>query len=164
MVDPLVVTALLDDRSQARFDALRQEHFPPSRNHVAAHLTLFHALPGEQVVAVEQALRDSVVSSYDGVVAGVRSLGRGVAYDVHCPELVSLHAGLRRRFAGWLTAQDTQGLRPHVTVANKVPPTVARSLLESLSSSFAPWPVTVRGLGLWWYRGGPWELVAEVVP
>lgn len=164
MADPLVVTALLDRESQARFDALRATHFPVARNHLQAHLTLFHALPGEHAGAVEQALRTAFVASYAGVVSRVRSLGRGVAYDVDCPELVALHAGLRRGFAGWVTAQDAHGLRPHVTVQNKVTPEVARRTLEELASSFAPWPLQVTGLGLWWYRGGPWELLTELRP
>src|SRR6476469_7699644 len=45
---PLIVTLLLDDAAQQRFDALRTAHFPAERNHLAAHVTLFHALPGEQ--------------------------------------------------------------------------------------------------------------------
>jgi hypothetical protein len=43
-----VVTLLLDDGAQRRFDRLREAYFPPERNHVAAHVTLFHALPGGQ--------------------------------------------------------------------------------------------------------------------
>lgn len=162
MADPLVVTALLDPRTQARFDALRADHFPPERNHLPAHLTLFHALPGEQAAAVEEVLREAFVPPYAGSVSRVRSLGRGVAYDVECPALVALHARLRRELAGWLTPQDAQGLRPHVTVQNKVAPEVAKQTLAVLTASFAPWPVEVTGLALWWYRGGPWELRTEV--
>ena len=46
-MDPLVVTLLLDEVAQERFDALRRAHFPADRNHLQAHVTLFHALPGE---------------------------------------------------------------------------------------------------------------------
>ena len=44
---PLVVTLALDDDAQARLDALRRTHFPSDRNVVPAHVSLFHALPGE---------------------------------------------------------------------------------------------------------------------
>jgi hypothetical protein len=47
---PLIVTALLDEAAQERFDRLRREHFPPERNHLAAHLTLFHRLPDDPEV------------------------------------------------------------------------------------------------------------------
>ena len=43
---PLVLTLVLDAQSFAFFDGLRRRHFPPERNVIAAHLTLFHALPG----------------------------------------------------------------------------------------------------------------------
>ena len=47
---PLIVTALLDEAAQQRFDRLRRSHFPPERNHLDAHLTLFHRLPDAPAV------------------------------------------------------------------------------------------------------------------
>ncbi len=44
---PLVVTAELDAHAHALFEGLRKQHFPPERAQVGAHLTLFHALPGD---------------------------------------------------------------------------------------------------------------------
>jgi hypothetical protein len=55
VVPPLIVTLLLDDAAQARFDRLRAAHFPSARNHLAAHVTLFHALPGELLTEVRDA-------------------------------------------------------------------------------------------------------------
>jgi hypothetical protein len=153
---PLVVTALLDEETQERFDALRRAHFPPERNHLAAHLTLFHALPldpSDDLAELAPACAARVV--------GVRSLGRGVAFDLEAPELVAVHRELRRRWAGRLTRQDEQGLRPHVTVQNKVAPAVARELCTELSAGFSAWTAHVTGLGLWRYLGGPWEAVAS---
>ena len=46
---PLVLTAALDDETFDWLDGLRRRHFPPERNHLAAHLTLFHALPVDQL-------------------------------------------------------------------------------------------------------------------
>jgi hypothetical protein len=34
---PLVVTLLVEDAAQERFDRLRAEHIPAGRNHLAAH-------------------------------------------------------------------------------------------------------------------------------
>ncbi len=54
---PLIVTVALDEGAFAWFEDLRQTHFPPGRNQVPAHLTLFHALPGEQEAFIAEALK-----------------------------------------------------------------------------------------------------------
>ncbi|WP_228763515.1 2'-5' RNA ligase family protein [Brevundimonas sp. SPF441] len=53
---PLIVTAALDARAFAYFEALRRRHFPPHLNQIPAHLTLFHALPGDQEPLIRQKL------------------------------------------------------------------------------------------------------------
>jgi 2'-5' RNA ligase len=158
---PLIVTAVLDPLSQQRFDDLRRRHFPPERNHLAAHVTLFHALPGEQEDAVRADLADVVAGAYDVEVTGVRFLGRGVAYELGSPDLQRVRGELARRWAAWLTPQDRQGFRPHVTVQNKVAPDVARRLHGDLAASFTPSVVRAEGLALWRYLGGPWEPAAR---
>ncbi|MBN1094721.1 2'-5' RNA ligase family protein [Blastococcus sp. TML/C7B] len=162
MREPLVVTLLLEDAAQQRFDRLRAQHFPPERNHLAAHVTLFHALPGEQLDAVRQDLAAAADRPpFDVAVTGVRFLGRGVAYALTAPELTALRAGLAAAWRPWLTPQDRQEHAAHVTVQNKVAPEVARALHQRLLVEFAPHDVGARGLGLWRYLGGPWEPVAE---
>ena len=158
---PLIVTLALADADQARFDALRQAHFPPERNHLSAHVTLFHALPGGQLGPVRQDLAEAAcVPAYELQVTRVRSLGRGVAYDLRARELDEHHRELARRWQLWLTPQDRRPLAAHVTVQNKVHPGAARSLLAELSPGFRPYAVRARGLALWRYLGGPWEPVA----
>ncbi|NJM07417.1 2'-5' RNA ligase family protein [Candidatus Gracilibacteria bacterium] len=51
--EPLILTVLLDEDTFRRFDGLRRTHFPPQRNLIPAHITLFHALPAieEQAAA-----------------------------------------------------------------------------------------------------------------
>jgi 2'-5' RNA ligase len=159
---PLVVTLLLAGEAQARFDRLRAEHFPADRNHLSAHVTLFHALPGEQRPAVDAALAAAAARPpFDVAVTGVQLLGRGVAYRLAAPELTALHAGLAAEFDPWLTRQDRQRLSAHVTVQNKVEPARARELRDRLEAGFVPHAVPARGLGLWRYLGGPWEPLAE---
>ena len=159
---PLIVTLLLDDEAQRRFDRLRTAHFPPERRHVGAHVTLFHALPGELLTEVRDALRTAADRPpFPVAVTGVRFLGRGVALDVAAPELARLRSEVAAEFAGDLTPQDRQWKHPHVTVQNKVDPDVARALHAQLSAGFTPWTATARGLGLWHYRGGPWEPDSE---
>ena len=159
---PLIVTLLLDEAAQERFDRLRAAHFPSARNHLAAHVTLFHALPGELLAEVRDALRTAADRPpFRVAVTGVRFLGRGVALDLAAAELTELRASVAAVFADRLTPQDRQWSRPHVTVQNKVEPAVARALHADLSAAFVAEEVTARGLGLWHYRGGPWDPDAE---
>ena len=162
---PLVLTLLLDPTSQDFFDARRRAHFPPERNHLAAHLTLFHALPGAEAAAIEASLAVmcATQSPLDLSVRGVQFLGRGVAYSLESAELRTLHRRLQQPWQPWLTPQDRQPLRPHVTVQNKVDPTVARALFARLEAEFVPFPALGMGLQLWTYRGGPWEARASWV-
>ena len=94
-------------------------------------------------------------------VAGLRSLGRGVAFTLENNELRALHRRLQAGFAPHLTPQDQQKLQPHVTIQNKVAPAVARQLLVELQAGFAPFEATGTGLHLWAYRGGPWASLAK---
>jgi 2'-5' RNA ligase len=159
---PLVVTLLLDDAAQARFDRMRAQHFPPERNHLAAHVTLFHALPGVHLGAVRADLAAAADRpAFDVAVTGVRFLGRGVAYVLSSPEVAVVRTGLAAAWQPWLTPQDRQQHAPHVTVQNKVAPEVARALHERLRAEFVPGTVRARGLGLWRYLGGPWEPAGE---
>ncbi len=149
----------MDDASQGKFDRLREAHFPPERNYLRAHLTLFHKLPAEHEPEISEDLRE-VCGGHEPftlTATGVRFLGRGVAYELLSPELLSIRKDLAVRWEPWLGAQDRQGFRPHVTVQNKVSPKEARELHESLQASFSPFEVRGEGLSLWRYLGGPWE-------
>lgn len=44
-----ILTAELDAESFAWLDGLRRKHFPPERNLLSAHLTMFHRLSPEHV-------------------------------------------------------------------------------------------------------------------
>ena len=158
---PLIVTAALDEGAFAWFDDLRQAHFPPHRNKVPAHVTLFHNLPGAHEREVARTLREACASrrpiSVDA--RGPWSLGRGVAYRLASPDLESLRQDLAQAFSPWLTPQDRAAYRPHITVQNKVEPAEARELLEDLQLQFEPFSVVAEGLLLWRYLGGPWALI-----
>jgi pyruvate/oxaloacetate carboxyltransferase len=81
---PLILTLALDATSQAYFNDLRQQYFPPKVNYLAAHLTLFHHLPGGERAAVSEQLRQFSQAQKPLLlqVAGLRSLGRGVAFNL----------------------------------------------------------------------------------
>ena len=156
---PIIVSALFGRADQAWFDALRRRHFPPERNQLDAHLTLFHHLPPSAAPELKQRLTAATrgVRAPDARAAGLMSLGRGVAFRIEAPALTALRAELADAFAGLLTPQDAGGWRAHVTIQNKVQPAVAKLLLAELSRGFAPRDVEIAGLAAWWYRGGPWE-------
>jgi 2'-5' RNA ligase len=129
---------------------------------LAAHVTLFHALPGEHLDVVDADLRAAADrEAFDVAVTGLRFLGRGVAYVLDSRDLTVLRDRLAAAWEPWLTRQDRQRHPPHVTVQNKVDPVVARALHDRLLAGFSPWTVRARGLGLWRYLGGPWEPVGR---
>ncbi|MEV6828397.1 2'-5' RNA ligase family protein [Amycolatopsis sp. NPDC051102] len=159
---PLVVTLTVDEHAQTAWNALRRRWFPPARQLVDAHLTLFHALPGEHLAAVLADCAEVAGAPFELTLARVRSLGRGVALDVESGALLRLHAALRARWSPWLTRQDAQPFKPHVTVQNKISPDVAAATLEAVRRDPGPAAATATGLAIWRYRGGPWEHVAAV--
>lgn len=155
---PLILTLALHADDQARFERLRRLHFPPDRNLIPAHVTLFHHLPGQEVEAARDAIEARCAAPpFPVAVSGLRFLGRGVAYALEAPALAALRADLAREWAGWLTLQDRQGWRPHVTIQNKAPPEAARALHANLQAAFTPFTVRAEGLDLWRYLGGPWK-------
>ncbi|TGE29207.1 2'-5' RNA ligase family protein [Hymenobacter metallicola] len=156
---PLILTLALDEPATRFFNDLRQQHFPPERNFLAAHLTLFHHLPGTEQVQIEETLTTLAQNQAPLAltVPGLQFLGQGVAYQVSSQELERLHRDLQRQWWAWLTPQDQQKRRPHVTIQNKVRPEVARALHEQLAAGFEPFAATGVGLQLWAYRNGPWE-------
>lgn len=154
-----VLTLSIDPASQHHFEALRREHYPPELNRIPAHVSLFHQLPGTK--EIEGALREvcADLSAFPVQVQGLRSLGRGVAFTLASPELMSLHRELVRRFEPYLIPQDRQRFQPHIVVQNKVAPERARELLARLQASFVSSEVQGTGLTWWEYLGGPWRLM-----
>lgn len=156
---PIIVTALLGRKHQAAFDAMRRAHFPAERNVLAAHLTLFHHLPPSAAPELKRRLNGLTrgMSAPAARAAGLMSLGRGVAVRIECAGLLAIRRELCMAFPGMLTPQDAGGWRPHITIQNKVAPSMAKLLLGTLSQNFVPYEVEISGLAAWWYRGGPWE-------
>ncbi len=159
---PIIVTALFGPEDFARLDAARRAHFPPERNMLDAHLTLFHHLPPSVLPELTTRLRIAAAAPEPpAILAGPMLLGRGVAYRVASPGLAAIRAELADAFAPLLTPQDRAGWRPHVTIQNKVDPAAARKLFADIAAGFAPRPLAIAGLAAWWYRGGPWEAIAR---
>jgi hypothetical protein len=157
----LIVTAEIAPSDLHWLDGLRRKHFPAERNYLAAHLTMFHALPPSSETELRHRLAQfAKARSPEAFLTGLMNLGGGVAYRVASDELDRIRAELFESLHGLLTSQDAGGWRPHVTVQNKVPPKVARQLLSELESGFRQRPLAISGLGLHRYLGGPWEKIA----
>ncbi|MCW3797008.1 2'-5' RNA ligase family protein [Sphingomonas sp. BN140010] len=154
----LIVTAELASEDFAWLDGQRRRYFPPERNQLSAHLTMFHALPpSAEEEARCELKRQAARPAPRAQVAGLMNLGRGVAYRIVSDELEEVRRAIADHFHGSLTAQDGQGWRPHVTIMNKAEPRAARELLGELQASFHPRPLKISGLALHRYLGGPWE-------
>jgi GrpB-like predicted nucleotidyltransferase (UPF0157 family) len=157
VVRPLIVTAVLAEPVQAELNALRARYFPPERNHLDAHVTVFHALPGELEAEVVAELAAAVRREPPlAVVGSPRLLGRGVALRIDAPDVLGWRAAVVERWAGRLTAQDRGKKELHVTVQNKVTPEEARALHAALADR-PEVHTRVEALALWHYDGGPWS-------
>lgn len=154
----LIVTAELGSADFAWLDPLRRKHFPPERNHLSAHLTMFHALPP----SAEPEVRSRLIELSRGpapkaTITGLMDLGNGTAFRVASDDLESIRGILATDLHGLLSAQDSGGWSPHITIQNKVRRGDAIALQTALEREFTPRPLAIRGLALHRYLGGPWE-------
>lgn len=159
---PIIVTALFGDGDFGRFQALRQAHFPPARNVVPAHLTLFHHLPPSLLRELSRRLDEETRRERrpPATIGEPVLLAHGVALTVRSDALSAIRERLANAFHGLMMPQDAASWRPHVTIQNKVTPEAARSLYRELQPEFARCrPLDIVGLASWHYLGGPWEPV-----
>ncbi|MGB3737737.1 MAG: 2'-5' RNA ligase family protein [Pontixanthobacter sp.] len=158
---PFIVTAELPDDMASWATGLRTEHFPPERNHLKAHVSLFHALPpsseGEVKTALAQEAKDS--APVEAYLEGLMPLGGGTALRLSSPAMIAIWQSLADRFHGLLIPQDLHKPRLHVTIQNKVTSKEAKALQAELEPYIEPRPFRFKGLSLHIYRGGPWDFV-----
>ena len=161
MAGALIVTAELGRDDLAWLEGLRRTHYPPERNRVPAHLTIFRALPPSAEAELRHRLAELASARPPrAVIEGLMDLGGGVAFRVVSPDLDRIRSELAGDLHGLLSAHDNAGWAPHVTIQNKVAPKVARGLLAELQRDFRPRPLRIAGVGLHRYLDGPWEELA----
>lgn len=161
--EPIILTASMGAADQSWANALRRAHFPPERNFLDAHITLFHQLPGHyegELIARVKALAAEFAAP-QASLSEVMNLGGGVAYRVHSPGLLAIRERLAEDLHGLLTVQDQGRPRLHITVQNKVEPSVAKALLARLTAEFVARPLAITGLALHRYLGGPWQPIGD---
>ena len=154
---PLLVTAQLPPDVFAWADGLRRAHFPPARNKVRAHVTLFNALPPSVEDEVRRLLaRHGAAAPPSATITRIMPLGGGTAFAIDSPALSAIHADMVETLHGVLTAQDGGRRKLHVTVQNKVSGTEAKALQAELARDFLPRSFAFAGLELHRYLGGVW--------
>jgi hypothetical protein len=158
---PFIVTGELPVDIFSWANGLRAEHFPPERNHLKAHVTLFHSFA--------PSLRDELprfLSRMAGEFAppvaeltGLMDLGGGTALTIRSPGLLAVRQLISDHFWDMLTKQDQGGKRLHITIQNKVPRAEALALQAELGPRLLSRRFAFTGLGLHLYRGPHWEAV-----
>lgn len=159
---PVIVTALFGPGDDGWLQEMRRAHFPPERNQVPAHLTLFHQLPPSAETELFRRLALCAAAPPPRAsIAGIMDLGKGTALRVESEALEDMRHDLADGLHGLLSVQDRAPWRPHITVQNKVDPKEARALQQRLRIGFDPRPLHIRALAAWRYLGGPWEKIRD---
>jgi len=147
--------------------ALRNKYFPPKINKLAAHLTLFHALPESKLESTVIPTIKRVTAEWEPFIVNAAKpfrMKKGIAISVPKNQggdlAQKLHGALQEAWKGegWLSEQDAGGMRAHYTIMNKVDDEgqVADALNE-VSESWKPDRGTVEGVALWKYERGYWK-------
>lgn len=159
--EPFIVTAQLPPDLLAWADGLRRTHFPPERNKLVAHVTLFHAFAPSLFEELKRVLPRFAGEwgPQSARLDGLMDLGKGTALAIRSPGMLALREAIADYFHGALTAQDRHEPRLHITIQNKVTREAALALQAELAGRIAPRDFAFRGLELHIYRGGPWEFV-----
>ena len=158
---PFIVTAELPPSVLGWADGLRRAHFPPERNWLKAHVTLFHAF----APSLREELR-GILGQFaaefappEAEIIGLMNLGRGTALDIRSPGMLAIREAIAEHFHGALTEQDRHRPRLHVTIQNKVESREAKALQAELGPDFGRRQFRFSGLGLHLYLGPEWETV-----
>ena len=169
MANPFILTAALPPDVQSWADGLRQAHYPPERNHLHAHVTLFHSFAPSLLEELRGFLpRITAEFAAPQVrISGIMDLGTGTAIALASHELLELRGLIAEHFRGALTDQDLYEPRPHITIQNKVTKKQARALQAALALEIElladRGPFAFPALELHAYKGGPWDLVKRSV-
>lgn len=142
---------------------LRKQYFPPKRNFLEAHVTLFHALPAEHEDEIKQLLSQLAANTpiFDIVYDKPMLLGKGVALDAEKSKIGGLHRKMQHIWQPWLTPQDSQRLRQHVTIQNKVEPEEAKKLYEELKQTWQALHCKATGFELYRYVAPRWQFMQQ---
>lgn len=162
-----VLTLLTDKEHHAKMTKLRDQYFPKKINKLAAHLTLFHALPGSK-------LEDAIIPTLEKTAAETSEfrihaatpfrMKKGIAISIPKHEGAQQCQDIHKRLQSewlpqkFLSEQDAGGCRVHYTICNKVDDeAVVDQYFQEVRRSFKGGWGQVIGLGLWRYARGFWR-------
>lgn len=158
---PFILTAALPEGIQNWAEELRRAHYPTERNHLHAHVTMFHSF----APSLFEELRDYLpvltreFAKPSAEITGLLEWDYGTAIALHSEALLNLRALISDHFHGSLTDQDLYEIRPHITIQNKVSKKEARALQADLGPKIEPRAFSFPALELHLYQDGPWELI-----
>jgi len=158
---PFIVTAELPEDVFAWANGLRTEHFPPERNWLKAHVTLFHSFAPSLRGELPRYLASLAgeFSPPPAQISGLMDLGQGTALAIHSPQMLAVRQVIAEHFWQMLTSQDQGGKRLHITIQNKVDRKAALALQQLLEPRPLQRRFAFTGLGLHLYRNPHWEAV-----
>lgn len=163
-----VLTLLTDKPLHDRMTSLRKKYFPQRINKLAAHLTLFHALPESKLDSVIiPTILDVTRRTAPFRVAATEPfrMKKGFAISVSTPhggrQAQQVHRQLQEVWKAdgqWLSDQDAGGCRVHYTLMNKVDDEVeVQNALDELKGYWKGDDGNAEGLALWRYDRGFWR-------
>lgn len=152
---------------------LRQKYFPPAINYLEAHLTLFHALPHEQIdiIITDISKLASETAPMRIATGEPKRLKRGVWISVAetqgANDIRTLRDRLRESWHEFLSLQDRQpgwhagkpAWTPHWTVMNKMDDPAVKQAFKEITSNLQGAVGNGLGLTMWEYlENGRWDL------
>ncbi|WWC73891.1 uncharacterized protein I206_107863 [Kwoniella pini CBS 10737] len=183
---PIILTLRLDKATHQLLTSLRSKYFPPHRNFLSAHVTLFHAIPSHRFDELDENLNKicNSKSGWDVFFGEPEKMGNRGVYlicrerpsnsveKIHRELLSNLKKGIKSD-QDKLTNQDLQTMRkPHVTVLNKASNEEQVDIcLKEVKEFFEGMRKDGQkegqhkgravGFEVWEYLGGPWKSIKE---
>ena len=157
----IIISLMLDEKSQTFFDEVRKKHFPAFANFTNAHLTLFHCLPNYPIVLekIKQTCKNTAPFSL--YVSGVVNNKSFIAYEIKAEKLIEIQSNLQKKFISMLSKKDTKVFKPHITIQNKTTTYKALKTYLQLSENFNPFSANAIGVTCWYYTKKHWEKQAD---
>ncbi|KXS98767.1 hypothetical protein AC578_9032 [Pseudocercospora eumusae] len=161
------LTILTDKPLHKRMTELRKKYFPQNINKVAAHLTLFHALPGSKlechiIPTIQEVTRQT--SRFRVEATELFRLKKGFAVSVSEKsggrQSKQVHRALQAPWKqeGFLSQQDAGGCRVHYTLMNKVDDELEiQNAYDEVAGAWEGDSGMAEGLALWKYDRGFWR-------
>ena len=153
----IILTLLMDEKSQAFFDAQRKLYFPAYANFTNAHVTLFHCLPNSEFIFKTMEENCKKTATFSVEVNDVFNINNFNAYKIISKDIISLHKNLQIQFKHFLSQKDLKPIKPHITIQNKVTDYKAKKTHEIIKENFSPFNASVLGISCWYFTKNNWE-------